>query len=169
MIPPEEFSWFTAISAPCSSPWPRGAKGPVSGAIVPTLIDEAEDADEEEEVPPWGELLLVLPQAAAAAEIAAATSNAPVLLRMSLLPPCLLGRRLAAALGCASPGWGRAERRDQRPGQCRGGRGRDRPDAVSVSHGGSIIRAVGAGPATITATVMYRGRIATGTFVVYVQ
>ena len=45
----------------------------------------------------------------------------------------------------------------------------DRPDVVSVSHGGSVLRAVGAGPATITATVRYHGQTATGTFVVDVQ
>ena len=45
----------------------------------------------------------------------------------------------------------------------------DRPDVVSVSHGGSVLSAVGAGPATITATVRYHGRTSTGTFVVDVQ
>jgi beta-glucosidase len=45
----------------------------------------------------------------------------------------------------------------------------DRPDVVSVSHHGSVIRAVGTGPATITATVTYRGKNATGTFIVDVQ
>jgi len=45
----------------------------------------------------------------------------------------------------------------------------DRPGVVSVSHGGSALRAVGPGPATITATVLYHGRTATGTFVVDVQ
>ena len=45
----------------------------------------------------------------------------------------------------------------------------DRPDVVSVSHGGSVLRAVGAGPATITAIARYHGRTATGTFVVDVQ
>jgi beta-glucosidase len=43
----------------------------------------------------------------------------------------------------------------------------DRPDVVSVR--GSVLRAVAAGPATITATVLYRGRAATGTFTVDVQ
>lgn len=42
----------------------------------------------------------------------------------------------------------------------------DHPDAVSVSHDGTTIRAVGAGPDTIMATVMYRGKTATGGFVV---
>lgn len=45
----------------------------------------------------------------------------------------------------------------------------DHPGVVSVSRNGSALRAVGAGPATITATVLYRGRVATGTFVVDVQ
>jgi beta-glucosidase len=45
----------------------------------------------------------------------------------------------------------------------------DRPDVVSVGHDGSMIRAVSPGPATITATVQYHGRTATGTFVVDVQ
>lgn len=45
----------------------------------------------------------------------------------------------------------------------------DRPDVVSVSHGGSVLRAMSPGPATITATVRYHGRTATGTFVVDVQ
>jgi beta-glucosidase len=45
----------------------------------------------------------------------------------------------------------------------------DRPDVVSVSRDGSALRAVSAGPATITATVLYRGRTATGSFVVDVQ
>jgi beta-glucosidase len=45
----------------------------------------------------------------------------------------------------------------------------DHPDVVRVSRGGSAIRAVGAGPATITATVRYHGGTATGTFVVDVQ
>jgi beta-glucosidase len=45
----------------------------------------------------------------------------------------------------------------------------DRPDVVSVSCDGSAIRALSAGPATITATVLYRGRTATSSFIVYVQ
>ena len=45
----------------------------------------------------------------------------------------------------------------------------DHPDVVSVSRGGSAILAAGPGPATITATVFYHGRTATGTFVVDVQ
>jgi beta-glucosidase len=45
----------------------------------------------------------------------------------------------------------------------------DHPDVVSITRGGSTITAVGSGPATITATVMYHGRTATGTFVVDVQ
>jgi beta-glucosidase len=45
----------------------------------------------------------------------------------------------------------------------------DRPDVVSTGPDGSVIRAVGTGPATITATVSYHGRSATGTFVVDVQ
>ena len=45
----------------------------------------------------------------------------------------------------------------------------DRPDVVSVSHGAPALRAVSAGPATITATVRYHGRTTTGTFVVDVQ
>ena len=46
----------------------------------------------------------------------------------------------------------------------------DRPDVVSVSQGQvSVLRAVGAGPATITVTVRYHGQTATGTFVVDVQ
>jgi beta-glucosidase len=44
----------------------------------------------------------------------------------------------------------------------------DRPGTVRVSPDGSL-RAVGAGPATITATVRYHGKTATGTFVVDVQ
>jgi beta-glucosidase len=44
----------------------------------------------------------------------------------------------------------------------------DRPGVVSVS-GGSGLRAVGPGTATITATVTYRGKSAKGTFVVDVQ
>ncbi|HEY3872308.1 MAG TPA: glycoside hydrolase family 3 C-terminal domain-containing protein [Actinocrinis sp.] len=43
------------------------------------------------------------------------------------------------------------------------------PHVVSVSHHGTVLRAVGAGPATITATVSYHGRSATGTVVVDVQ
>jgi beta-glucosidase len=42
----------------------------------------------------------------------------------------------------------------------------DHPDVVSVGLGSGVIRAVGAGPATITATVTYRGRTATGSFTV---
>jgi beta-glucosidase len=45
----------------------------------------------------------------------------------------------------------------------------DHPAVVSVGRDGSALRAVGPGPATITATVRYRGRTATGTFVVDVQ
>ncbi|MGD0934839.1 MAG: hypothetical protein ABR922_09740, partial [Streptosporangiaceae bacterium] len=45
----------------------------------------------------------------------------------------------------------------------------DRPQVVSVSHGGAALRAVGAGPATITATVRYHGKTATGSFVIDVQ
>jgi beta-glucosidase len=45
----------------------------------------------------------------------------------------------------------------------------DRPDVVSVGRGGSAIRAVSPGPATVTVTVTYRGRTATGSFVVDVQ
>ena len=45
----------------------------------------------------------------------------------------------------------------------------DRPDIVSVSQGGSVLRAMRTGPATITATVRYHGRTATGAFVVDVQ
>jgi beta-glucosidase len=44
----------------------------------------------------------------------------------------------------------------------------DRPGTVRVGPDGSL-RAVGAGPATITATVRYHGKTATGTFVVDVQ
>jgi beta-glucosidase len=44
----------------------------------------------------------------------------------------------------------------------------DRPGSVRVGPDGSL-RAVGAGPATITATVRYHGKTATGTFVVDVQ
>jgi beta-glucosidase len=44
----------------------------------------------------------------------------------------------------------------------------DRPGTVRVGPDGSL-RAVGAGPATITATVSYHGKTATGTFVVDVQ
>ena len=42
----------------------------------------------------------------------------------------------------------------------------DRPQVVSVSHGGAALHAVGAVPATITATVIYHGKTATGSFVV---
>jgi beta-glucosidase len=45
----------------------------------------------------------------------------------------------------------------------------DHPRVVSVTHGGTALRAVGAGPATVTVTVTYHGRKATGTFVVDVQ
>ena len=45
----------------------------------------------------------------------------------------------------------------------------DRPQVVSVSRAGSAIRAAGAGPATVTVTVRYRGRTATGRFVVDVR
>jgi beta-glucosidase len=45
----------------------------------------------------------------------------------------------------------------------------DHPRVVSVSHHGTVLRAVGAGPATITATVTYQGKSATGTVVVDVQ
>ncbi len=45
----------------------------------------------------------------------------------------------------------------------------DRPSAVDVSHDGTTLRAVGTGPATITATVTYRGRTTTGSVVVDVQ
>jgi len=45
----------------------------------------------------------------------------------------------------------------------------DRPDVVSAGRAGSVLRAVGAGPATVTVTVRYHGRAATGTFVVDVQ
>ena len=44
----------------------------------------------------------------------------------------------------------------------------DHPDTVRVS-GGTALRAVGAGPATITAAVTYQGRTATGSFVVDVR
>jgi beta-glucosidase len=44
----------------------------------------------------------------------------------------------------------------------------DHPGVVSVS-GGTALRAVGAGPATITATVMFHGRTATGSFTVDVR
>jgi hypothetical protein len=37
---------------------------------------------------------------------------------------------------------------------------------VTGSRDGSTIRALGAGPATVTATVTYRGKSATGSFVV---
>lgn len=42
----------------------------------------------------------------------------------------------------------------------------DHPGVVSVSHGGTMLTAVGAGPATITATVTYQGGSATGTFII---
>ncbi|MBV9450172.1 MAG: glycoside hydrolase family 3 C-terminal domain-containing protein [Streptosporangiaceae bacterium] len=42
----------------------------------------------------------------------------------------------------------------------------DRPDVVQITHDGEVIRAVGAGPATVRATVIYHGRIATGSFIV---
>jgi beta-glucosidase len=45
----------------------------------------------------------------------------------------------------------------------------DHPRVVRVGRDGTAIRAVGAGPATITATVTYRGRTATGRFVVDVR
>jgi beta-glucosidase len=45
----------------------------------------------------------------------------------------------------------------------------DHPDVVSVSHGGTVLTAVGTGPATITATVRYHGATATGSVVVDVQ
>jgi beta-glucosidase len=45
----------------------------------------------------------------------------------------------------------------------------DRPGAVSVSGDGTALRAVAAGPATITATVTYQGRTAAGTFIVDVR
>ena len=45
----------------------------------------------------------------------------------------------------------------------------DRPDVVRASPGGSALRAVGPGPATITATVTYHGRTAAGSVVVDVQ
>jgi beta-glucosidase len=45
----------------------------------------------------------------------------------------------------------------------------DHPAVVSVSPDGSALRAVSPGPATITATVRYRGRTATGHVVVDVQ
>jgi beta-glucosidase len=45
----------------------------------------------------------------------------------------------------------------------------DRPDVVRASGDGSTLRAVSAGPATITATVTYHGQSATGSFVVDVQ
>lgn len=43
----------------------------------------------------------------------------------------------------------------------------DRPGTVGAGPGGSL-RAIAAGPATITATVSYHGKTATGTAVVYV-
>jgi hypothetical protein len=45
----------------------------------------------------------------------------------------------------------------------------DHPDVVSVSRDGSALRAVGPGPATITATVEYRGKTVTGSVVVGVN
>ena len=45
----------------------------------------------------------------------------------------------------------------------------DHPRVVSVTRHGTTLRAVGAGPATITATVTYHGKSVTGTFVVDVQ
>ena len=45
----------------------------------------------------------------------------------------------------------------------------DHPDVVTVSHDGSALRAVGPGPATVTVSVTYRGKTATGTFVIDVQ
>lgn len=45
----------------------------------------------------------------------------------------------------------------------------DHPDVVRVSQGGMVLTAVGAGPATITATVRYHGATATGSVVVDVQ
>jgi beta-glucosidase len=45
----------------------------------------------------------------------------------------------------------------------------DHPGVVSVSDDGTAIRAAGAGPATITVIVTYRGRTATGSFVVDVH
>lgn len=45
----------------------------------------------------------------------------------------------------------------------------DHPDVVSVSRGGTVLTAVGTGPATITATVRYHGASAVGSVVVDVQ
>ena len=45
----------------------------------------------------------------------------------------------------------------------------DHPDVVAVSGNGSVIRATLAGVATVTATVTYHGKSATGSFVVDVQ
>jgi beta-glucosidase len=45
----------------------------------------------------------------------------------------------------------------------------DHPDIVSVSAGGTALRAAAAGPATIQATVTYQGATATGSFVVDVH
>jgi beta-glucosidase len=45
----------------------------------------------------------------------------------------------------------------------------DHPNVVRVSQGGTALTAVGAGPATITATVRYHGATATGSVVVDVQ
>lgn len=45
----------------------------------------------------------------------------------------------------------------------------DRPGAVSVSGHGTVLHAAGAGPATITVTVTYRGHAATGHFTVDIQ
>jgi beta-glucosidase len=45
----------------------------------------------------------------------------------------------------------------------------DHPDVVGVSSDGSALRAVGPGPATITATVTYGGKTAVGRVVVDVQ
>lgn len=45
----------------------------------------------------------------------------------------------------------------------------DHPDVVAVSGNGSVIRVTLAGVATVTATVTYHGKSATGSFVVDVQ
>jgi beta-glucosidase len=45
----------------------------------------------------------------------------------------------------------------------------DHRDVVGVSRDGTALSAIGTGPATITATVWYHGRIATGSFTVDVQ
>jgi beta-glucosidase len=45
----------------------------------------------------------------------------------------------------------------------------DRPGTVGVAPGGRSLTAVAPGPATITATVSYHGKTATGTAVIYVQ